>query len=460
MTATTTTPRIDEIRGRFQAQLFAGIPDHIRRLGWSATKIVEHQRDRLGRLLSYAAEHSPFHARRLARRDPTTVDPADLSALPVMTKADLMGAFDDVLTDRRVTRTLVERALAATTTSPVPLFGNYVCMTSGGSSGQRCVHVADVEALVTVVSSVLRPMMARMAAAGGPPPSGVTIGLVAAASAVHATGAPPALMAGSPINFVSVPATLPLSEIVERLNALQPDIVFGYASMLARLARMQRAGRLAIAPTGVTSTSEMLLSPDRDAITDTFGAPLIDTFGSTEGLYGITAPDDTVFVFNSDVCIVELVDEHNQPVPPGTPSAKILVTNLVNRTQPLIRYEINDRFVRRPDAADHGHLRATLEGRSDEIFSYGGGVDIHPLVVRTVMVTTPAIQDYRVRQTEHGIDVTVLADGRCDTDQICARLRNALTGAGLSDPEVAVTTTSTLPRHDQTGKLQRFLPST
>jgi phenylacetate-CoA ligase len=342
----------------------------------------------------------------------------------------------------------------------VPLFDEYCCLTSGGSSGQRCVHVADVGAFVATVSSVLRPMMARMATAGGAPPVGVTIALIAAASAVHATGAPPAMMAGSPISFVSVPVTRPLSESVERLNALQPDVLFGYPSMLARLAGEQREGRLAIAPTGITSTSEMLLPAHREVISDAFGVPLVDTFGSTEGLYGVTAPDDTVFVFNSDVCIVELVDEDNRPVPTGTTSAKILVTNLVNRTQPLIRYEINDRFVRLPDAADHGHLRATVEGRADEIFRYADGVGIHPLVVRTIMVTTPAVGDYRVRQTQHGIDVTVLADGHCDTDRLRARLRDALTGAGLSDPDVAIATASTLPRHHETGKLRRFLALT
>ena len=46
------------------------------------------------------------------------------------------------------------------------------------------------------------------------------------------------------------------------------------------------------------------------------------------------------------MCIVELVDADNRPVPPGVPSARVLVTNLTNLTQPLIRYELNDVFVR------------------------------------------------------------------------------------------------------------------
>jgi phenylacetate-coenzyme A ligase PaaK-like adenylate-forming protein len=54
---------------------------------------------------------------------------------------------------------------------------------------------------------------------------------------------------------------------------------------------------------------------------------------------------------DTDMCIVELVDDDHRPVPRGIPSTKVIVTNLYNVTQPLIRYELTDTFVRRPDAA-------------------------------------------------------------------------------------------------------------
>ena len=63
----------------------------------------------------------------------------------------------------------------------------------------------------------------------------------------------------------------------------------------------------------------------------------------------------------------------------------MLVTNLFNRLQPLIRYELTDRFVAQPPATAHGYLRARVHGRADEIFSYPGGT-LHPLVVRSVLV--------------------------------------------------------------------------
>src|SRR5207247_1234459 len=81
-------------------------------------------------------------------------------------------------------------------------------------------------------------------------------------------------------------------------------------------------------------------------------------YASTEGLTGSSRPDEVAIAFAEDGCIVELVDDDNRPVPPGTPSAKVLVTNLYNRVQPLIRYDITARFVADPPApTGPGHRR-------------------------------------------------------------------------------------------------------
>jgi phenylacetate-CoA ligase len=149
------------------------------------------------------------------------------------------------------------------------------------------------------------------------------------------------------------------------------------------------------------------------------------------------------------------VDERGEPVPAGVPAARILLTNLANRAQPLIRYEINDRFVRQPDASEHGHLRATVEGRSDEMLRFGAKA-IHPLVIRSVLVKTPAVSDYQVRQVARGIDVRVLAAGPVDLERLRGELRSALSAAGLPDSEVAVESVPALERHPETGKLRRF----
>jgi phenylacetate-coenzyme A ligase PaaK-like adenylate-forming protein len=116
---------------------------------------------------------------------------------------------------------------------------------------------------------------------------------------------------------------------------------------------------------------------------------------------GSSAPGGDVLMFNSDMCIIELVDAGNRPVGPGVPSAKVLVTNLYNLAQPLIRYELADSFARVPSDSGPGHLLARVQGRADEVFHYQAG-DLHPHVVRSVMVQSPEVMEYQVRQTGPG----------------------------------------------------------
>jgi phenylacetate-coenzyme A ligase PaaK-like adenylate-forming protein len=376
-----------------------------------------------------------------------------------MTKAQMMRSFDDVLTDRRLTRGLVEEALARTADEPVPILGEYTALASGGSSGEPGVFVSASEAVLGFTLSITRPLMAWLPAGGGAPPGGLPIAMVAAASAVHATGSAPAWAAGEqlPLHFLPVPATLPVHEIVARMNALQAPGLCGYPSMLARLETESQAGRLRIAPTSVTTTGETLTAELRAAIQNAFRAPIVDTFASSEGLVGPSAPNDDVNIFNSDLCIAELVDAENRPVPVGVPSAKVLLTNLYNRTQPLIRYELTDSFIREPDASDHGYLRAKVTGRVDDILHYGG-VDVHPHVVRSVMVKAAAVLDYQVRQTIDGIDVDAVVTARMDGHDLSDRLEAALAAAGLDHPAVSVRIVDRLDRRAATGKLKRFVP--
>lgn len=45
---------------------------------------------------------------------------------------------------------------------------------------------------------------------------------------------------------------------------------------------------------------------------------------------------------NADWVILEPVDAALRPVPPGNPSHSTLLTNLANRVQPIIRYDLGD----------------------------------------------------------------------------------------------------------------------
>jgi phenylacetate-CoA ligase len=455
----TSTAAWDRFRDDVRTATVAGAVEQFERLTWNSERIHQDQRDSLHRLLHYAAEHSPFHRRRLAGMDLTAIDPADLSALPVMTKTDMMDDLDEVFTDRRLCCRDVEAALAASGAQPVPILDDYVAVASGGCSGRRGVFVFDRSATTAYVAALSRALTTDHATTAFDTPPALRFALVAAPSAAHATGFIAALTVTDdwPTRFELVPATLPLIQIVERLNTMQSPVLGGYASMLARLAVEARAGRLRISPVQINATSETLLPEMRSLLSQTFRAPVLDSFACTEGLVGKAAPDDDIFTFNTDMCIVELVDAANRPVPPGVPSTKVLLTNLHNLTQPLIRYELNDVFVRQPDAVVHGYLRARVQGRTDDVLRYSSA-EVHPIVIRSVMVRSPDVSDYQVHQTPTGIDVFAVATDGLDVDDLTLQLRRALADAGLGDAHVAVNRVDRLERQPASGKLRRFVP--
>jgi phenylacetate-coenzyme A ligase PaaK-like adenylate-forming protein len=460
ITATGADTGWGSFRTDFQAELLARIPEHLERLSWSAERVESAQRDGLRRLLAHAVAHSPFHRQRLAGADIAGIEPAGLASLPVMTKTDMMAAIDDVFTDRRLGLGAVDRALGDTGNEPVPVLGRYMALATGGSTGQRGVFVFDPAAKANFILSIIRSLLARLDAAGGPPPGGLPMAMVGAASAVHATGAAAAetIGPGTPLRVLPVPVTLPLPQMVDRLNTFQAPCLIGYASALARLAAEQRAHRLRIAPAVIISIGETLLPEARAEITAAFGTPVINSFASTEGLMGTSVPGGDVLAFNDDMCIIELVDARNRPVGPGVPSAKVLVTNLYNLAQPLIRYELSDSFARQPGAPGTGHLLARVQGRADEVFHYQAG-DLHPHVIRSVMVRSPEVADYQVRQTRTGIEADVIAaSGGASTEALRRRLAEALAHSGLSRPDVTVRVTGDLARNAGSGKLRRFVP--
>lgn len=446
----------DDFRRRAQDILFASMPDHIDRLAWDADHIRAEQRDRCRTLLALAKDRSPYHARRLRHLDPSRFELEDLARIPVMTKAEMMDHFDDVVTDRRVTRAVAERTIEATTTEPRPIDGDILVITTGGSSGRRGLFAFDAAAFATFGATLMRPAMARFTAGGGPPP-GFRIAMVAAASPIHATGSAPRMLEGSRVPFVSVPVTLPLAEIVTRLEELDAPLLYGYPSVVARLARERQAGRLCISPIGITTTSETLRPDLRHTIAEGFGVPVANVYGSSEGLVGVSPPDDPWLVFADDCCIVELVDEHDRPVRPGAPSASVLITNLYNSVQPLIRYRIEDRFVAAPSVAVDGHLRADVDGRAGDVFRFGD-LDVHPHVITTRLAHNAAIVDYQVRQLPRGIAVEVVAPGGIDVNAVASEIRRGLDVVGLQHAEVDVSRVATLPRDPRTGKLALFVP--
>ena len=105
-----------------------------------------------------------------------------------------------------------------------------------------------------------------------------------------------------------------------------------------------------------------------------------------------------MLTFASDACLAECLDDRGRPVPDGVASSRVLVTNLHNLTQPLIRYELTDRFTPAANPGA-GFLRASVDGRADDLFRYPAA-SVHPFVIGALLLRAPAVREFQVRQTE------------------------------------------------------------
>lgn len=445
----------DVLRQRHLARMFDILPQHLARLEWPLDRLHAEREAALRATVTHARTHSPWHRARLA-----DVDPGDLRAMPTMTKDDLMDHFDEIVTDPRLTRDVVETHLAGLTTDAYLLDDHHVCA-SGGSSGRRGAFVFDFEGWIVPFTSYLRFNLRLRQQVFGPetgPPARTV--MVAADKASHMTSALSQTFAPPGGTVHRVPATWPMPRIVAALNDLQPDFLTGYATVVHQLAHEALAGRLRIAPQIVGTTSEPLLPEIRTAIADAWNAAHFNGFGSTEGLMGGSCSAMRGIHLSDDLFVIEPVDAAGLPVAPGERAARVYLTSLYNRLQPLIRYELTDEItvLDGPCPCGSALLRIDdIQGRVDDAFAYAGGPTVHPFTFRATLGQQRAIVEYQVRQTARGADIRVRRQGELDEARVVATLRAALAELGLVDAEITITTVDALERQES-GKFRRFVP--
>lgn len=447
----------ETLRQRHSEQYRTRLSEHIQRTTWASERLRSERQSRLRALIRVGMERSPWHRGRLTHIDPDRLTEEDLPRIPPMTKDDLMGNFDGILTDRRLSRAMVESHLERLV-SDAYLLDEYHVVASGGSSGVRGVFTYGWNGWLLGALTMLR-FRARAQRADPEIGPNAVRAVVAAGKPTHMSFAITQTF-GRDQGSVSVPATLPLGEIVARLNDLQPAMLQGYPSMLAMLARETQAGRLRLAPRMVSVASEPLLPEMRAVIEAAWGRPVLNWYATSEGASASSCGLSRGMHLNEDVCIFELVDKLGRPVVAGERAAKMYVTPLFNHAQPLIRYELTDEvtLLDEPCPCGSGMRRIDdIEGRADDVFEYVGGITVHPLTFRSQLGRDPHIFEYQVRQTERGAAIAVRAGERIETDSLRAALERELARLGVQQPEVTISLVDMFDQ-SQTGKLKRFIP--
>ena len=227
------------------------------------------------------------------------------------------------------------------------------------------------------------------------------------------------------------------------------------------LALEAKAGRLKISPKRIATCAEQCTKEARAAVAEVWGVDIYDFWGCSEGVYAFPCRAGKAMHLPDDLAIVEPVDREGNVVAPGQRADKILLTNLYNRTQPLIRYEITDAMTVLDGTCECGcaHRRITdLAGRTDSFFVYDGGAAVHWLGMTTVLLGDPGVVEFQVTQTPRGARRLGCHQGKSATSKRLRRgLVELMAAAGLLDPQVTIKEVDGLDRL-WSGKLRQFQP--
>lgn len=416
------------------------------RVAWDAYRtardgqagVARRQQQRLRDIVAYARAHSAYYG-RLYRAVPEPI--SELAQLPAVTKPELMSHFDEWVTDPVVTKAQVEAFLADPDNIGRDFLERYVVCTTSGATGIPAILLHDRTALV--IYNVLGYVRALPVALLSPRIVWAIVRGRARLAAVFVTGGHflgNTMMArrirkmpwrGKTQRIFSVLA--PLDELVADLNGFQPVVLGGYPSALETLAYEQQASRLRIRPVLINAAGETLTAQKRQLIATVFGCRVGNYYGSSEAV-GLTYECGAQRLHvNSDWFIVEPVDEHDRPVPFGQFSDGVLVTNLANRIQPIIRYQMGDRVAIDTDRCVCGSpfLQIRVVGRTDDILTFntprGEPIRIQPLAIATVAEETPGVTSCQlIQRTPSILTVRLGAEKGRDEQAVWSELRKRL----------------------------------
>ena len=425
----------------------------------------ELQKERLRALVEHAKQNSPYFKKLY------TPLPSDfhLSDLPPTNKADMMAHFNEWLTDRTIRLDEISTFMKNLDNIGRKLNGKYLVFTTSGSTGNPSIVLCDKTAnnlmsAINMLRSFARAEDMKAFIRRG----GKTVGVFATGGFYLANSSVRSRLLRMPWKKrqMMVASVLnPLPQTVKELNDFQPAMLGSYPTALELLMEEQKQGRLHISPSIIMAGGEYLSPELRKALSDVFSCYVQTSYSCTEG--GTVACEcvHQHFHINDDWMIVEAVDKENRLVPDGVQSDKVLLTNLTNFTQPIIRFEITDRIILHHEPCLCGNPAPWLEieGRTDEILSLKGNsgqVRIAPLALYALLKEVHTIRRFQlIAHSKNRLELRlVCVDGESKEaafQQACERLQSYLSANGV--PFVNILLSEELPQpHPKSGKFKHI----
>lgn len=371
----------------------------------------KRQWDRVREIVGYAFNHCPYYQVCLAAEgfDGVLHGWDDFRRLPILRKSDIRKNGNRLFSREFKQQDLVEAKTGGSTGVALQLYFDSTCQEMRNAAAMRSDQWAGWDIGMAV------------AAIWGNPPVADTLKKKVRSLLLDRT----IYLDTMQINEDSV------RRFVFDWQRTKPLVIFGHAHSIFILAKyLQRLGIEAIRPCGIISTSMMLLEPERRLIEEIFHCQVTNRYGCEEvGLIACECERHEGLHLNMDHVVVEFLKEDGTEAIPGE-EASIVVTDLINRGMPLIRYEIGDMGVPSGRSCSCGRglpLMERVTGRQADFLKRPDGSLVAgvSLVERTLTAICGIEQMQLVQDDLHHIHAKVVKDSHFSMDSE-TKLRNEL----------------------------------
>lgn len=291
---------------------------------WLDTKTLrQRQWERVREMVGYAFTHCPYYRDRLTREglDGVLRGWEDLRRLPTLSKLDIRQNGDRLRSREFQQKDLLEAKTGGSTGVALQVYFDSQCQEKRNAAAMRSDQWAGWDIGMSV------------AAIWGNPPIADTLRAKVRNRLLDRT----IYLDTMEINEGSV------RRFVGDWRRTTPRVIFGHSHSIYVLAMyLHRLGVEDVRPRGIISTSMMLLEPERRLIEKVFRCPVTNRYGCEEvGLIACECEQHEGLHLNMDHVLVEFLTDDGVEAA-SDEEANIVVTDLVNRGMPLIRYRIGD----------------------------------------------------------------------------------------------------------------------
>jgi phenylacetate-CoA ligase len=194
----------------------------------------------------------------------------------------------------------------------------------------------------------------------------------------------------------------------------------------------------------------MLLEKERGDIQETFGCPVTNRYGCEEvGLIASECDRHQGLHLNVDHLFIEFLRPDGSPASPGE-EARIVVTDLVNRGMPFIRYDVGDMVMSSDRVCECGRGLPLVERVTGRVADFlkrrdGSLVAGVSLVERTLTAIPGLDQMQIIQESMDRITLNIVPDESYDPESE-KRLREEVTGIFGEGTQLNVVPCESLPQ--------------